>query len=139
MIPDLKELRAAAETATPGPWEARGLRVEVLAWRSIHPVASFSLLPDTPRGEANAAFVALANPEAILALIDAYERLAKAGDALAKQVDRHLTDEVWHFEDIETALVGYEAACAALSELQEDCPHQFSRQTGGHPDDCPAC
>lgn len=89
ITPDLDALQAAAEAATPGPWDAsRNLdwafpRTDVITLVGGRQIVRFvdgkpQFWCTTGKAEqewANAAFIALANPIAILALID---RLRKA-------------------------------------------------------------
>lgn len=76
---DLKKLRELAENATPGPWEdyyETGIRPCVMAYdendkglRSVRAyVADTQFSPDR-------AYIAAANPETVLALIDRIEKL----------------------------------------------------------------
>lgn len=78
-----EELRALAEKATPGPWEPRhqGLtdgypNVIVNAAESGYPGAILWGV----RAEKDAAFIAAANPTAILALLDERDELKRQLD-----------------------------------------------------------
>ena len=90
------KLKAAAEAATPGPWEARENSViEEAATRhdSCLAVLVSAGTRTIDEAEANAAFIALANPETILALLAEIEsleaRVASAeGDRYEARRDR---------------------------------------------------
>lgn len=73
------DLRALAEAATPGPWEAQG----GLVVAQPGPLAKYvcDAFDEPQASERDASFIAAANPAAILALLD--ER-----DALAAKVER---------------------------------------------------
>jgi hypothetical protein len=87
---DLERLRAAAEKATPGPWEITKVNVGYVneEWELTGPTVR------TPNGlatpvvigtpwEPNARFIALANPATVLALLDRLEAVERARDELA--------------------------------------------------------
>ena len=65
------KLRELAEAATPGPWEQKHGRPQAIipSWASFDWVASVQV-SNVPEWEANAAYIAAANPTAILALLD---------------------------------------------------------------------
>lgn len=86
---DLKALRAAAEAATPGKWKATRTPGGNTVW-------------------SRATYIALANPAAIIELVDAYERLA---EATRQFIDGY--NEQAPYEHISETF--YEAARAALT------------------------
>lgn len=72
-------LRALAERATPGPWEAEGdyKSPDILACGSVVAVTIASDMKP-PVDKANAEFIAAANPSAVLALLDENARMREA-------------------------------------------------------------
>ncbi len=72
-------LRALAERATPGPWEAGGdyKSPDILACGSVVAVTIASAMKP-PVDKANAEFIAAANPSALLALLDEADWLRRA-------------------------------------------------------------
>lgn len=72
-------LRALAERATPGPWEAEGdyKSPDILACGQVVAVTIASDMKP-PVDKANAEFIAAANPSAVLALLDEADRLRRA-------------------------------------------------------------
>ena len=84
---DTERLRELAEKATPGEWHASEILGEPGA--RVVTVGDYSLIATDPQGypvwsERDAAYVAAANPQTILALLD---RLA-AAEALLRDIDR---------------------------------------------------
>jgi hypothetical protein len=89
-----EEMRAAAEAATPGPWETNGTQVNIVdeeRRRAEERLAHFYVAQtstDTrdPRNaavqRADARFIALANPSTILAMLDREAALLTERDAL---------------------------------------------------------
>jgi hypothetical protein len=85
---DLDDLEAKARAATPGPWDNHSINGEpiesvwladgsvVATWAIKEPRFEFH----APQARADAAFIAAANPAAVLELV---ERLRAAEDALA--------------------------------------------------------
>ena len=73
MTIDTKALRELAQQATPGPWCAQ----QPNAGDSGCEVAAFGGIEQVCDGlnEANAAFIAAANPQTILALLDTHARM----------------------------------------------------------------
>jgi len=68
---DLKELKELCEKATPGPWEKNGITItfdEGVTYRYI----SYEIM-----GLENAEFIAAANPQTVLSLIERVEGLEK--------------------------------------------------------------
>lgn len=77
-----EELKRLAEAATPGPWKSQLSSVKKGGRNiasHIHAGESLPIGEDVKRGQANAAYIAAANPAAILDLIA--ERDALAADA----------------------------------------------------------
>lgn len=77
-----QSLKAAAEKATPGPWEV-ARDGKTLVSNQSHPIATVSdamhrMLDDGSTGK-DAEFIALANPANILALVEALEKAQCAG------------------------------------------------------------
>lgn len=77
-----QSLKAAAEKATPGPWEV-ARDGKTLVSNQSHPIATVSdamhrMLTDGSTGK-DAEFIALANPANILALVEALEKAQCAG------------------------------------------------------------
>lgn len=68
---DYERLRALAQAATPGPWEARGLDYST-AVDQVGTRKSIARLGDSLDSEAwrNAQFIAAANPATVLTLLD---------------------------------------------------------------------
>lgn len=116
---DVAGLRAAAEAATPGPWERRiapregydldakaeymrgtaadnGRPLHVLIAESTNPDLAYivpALTGDGPNSEANAAYIAAADPTTVLALLDERDDLA-ARLATAEAAVERLTGSV---------------------------------------------
>lgn len=80
---DLKKLRELAEVATPGPWEVSGTGQQVLKeadvpygdQRICETNSMASHYPGKTSCWKNIAFIAAANPETVIALIDRIEKL----------------------------------------------------------------
>lgn len=90
MTPLLKSLKQAAEKATPGPW----ITGESESCTLNNSCRSIWCYPHN-RGRISdcvfiddAAYIAAANPETVLRLIEEYERLQKAYDALRAGLDK---------------------------------------------------
>jgi hypothetical protein len=98
------ELRAAAGRATPGPWQRNGTRMK---WRSAsqpHELDSHTVGPDgnalalvpfdtkSGLGLADAAFIALANPETILTILGALSDEIERADLLQAAVLERTTE-----------------------------------------------
>lgn len=83
---DLKKLRELAEAATPGPWEVSGTGQQVLKeadvtygnQRICETNSMASHYPGKTSCWKNIAFIAAANPETVIALIDRIEKLEEA-------------------------------------------------------------
>lgn len=119
MTEDTMTLRKLAEAATPGPWQEEGRDVDhdkMLA-RGDNPGDSVGLGCDVegpPEGwmrgqfhrHADAAYIAAANPAAILRLLDRLE-------AVEKWVNRPWSSGPWS----EDYIAGYEAAVADVRAL----------------------
>lgn len=80
------KLREAAEKATPGPWDHDGPESSIIVWSSENDRVCF-MTSDGP-AKANAAYIAAANPQVVLALLDhlAAEK-ARADAAEARVAD----------------------------------------------------
>jgi hypothetical protein len=136
-----ERLEAAAKTATPGPWFADDHPLEIVAPHVSLVVASIDpLAEDAEEAAFNAAFIALANPKNILALIQALrsseeqrdrmrgaliEMLALYDTALmATEFTKPRTGQI--VMNIEKLKVAIEAARQALSQHQErqDAAHE---------------
>lgn len=77
---DRAALRAAAEKATPGPWEMKRSFISPDIISPVGLVVAVTIASDMKPSmdEANAAYIALANPAAVLALLDDVERMREA-------------------------------------------------------------
>ena len=78
------DLRRLAEQTTPGPWVTGRIRKH--GWTVDGPVVTRTVLAELSalNDEANAAYIAAANPQAILALLDERDALEAHRDALAE-------------------------------------------------------
>ena len=90
-LPDLKKLREVAEKATPGPWIEAGpsfgapiprytdeiVTVDEDEDGDVVSICEMPFAHHDEQNEANAAFIATSNPQTILALLDAYEAIAR--------------------------------------------------------------
>lgn len=74
-------LRALAMAATPGPWSAYAYRV-----RKIDPSGEAHVMCDYCWSPVEAAYIAAANPAAILELLDLIEQFQKRGGTNAGTV-----------------------------------------------------
>ena len=123
---DYQELRRLAEQATPGPWR----RTPAVRWRVVKvneeeatefTVADASINRLDENAEADAAYIAAANPAAILSLLDELEHKTqvaefcdKAATAAEQRVAaleeglRRLTDEYWdrHGQEVRGQRIG---------------------------------
>jgi hypothetical protein len=135
---NLDALQAAAKAATPGPWSAtlkRGKRDGYIR-SPLRTVADVRYR----NGEADAAFIAAANPQTVLAMISELRRL--------REMLRELTDwlrpyGVGKIQDSEnrgllggpTAVKAWEQARAALSatEAKEDWHAEGGYDPGSQP------
>lgn len=82
---DYKELRKLALAATPGPWQAQQRNKQeaiYIVGPDCTPPACHAFYAD------NAAYIAAANPDAVLALLDEVERLHKDTARLDWLADR---------------------------------------------------
>lgn len=93
---DLKKLRELAEAATPGPWEVSGTGQQVLKeadvpygnQRICETNSMASHYPGKTSCWKNIAFIAAANPETVIALLDRIEKLER----IAKDFTSHSDD-----------------------------------------------
>ena len=84
MTIDLEGMRAAAEKATPGPWtfwfpEDQSIRVAKWVDSELMDIAR---IVSPAKAQGNAAFIATANPAAVLAPLDYVERLKEGLQAI---------------------------------------------------------
>ena len=110
--PDVAELRRLAEAATPGPWEADGLEGTLDSLSTGRRVAEVTMWP-----EVDAAFIAAANPTAVLALLD-------DADALRAEL-AHMT------EARDNARAEVERMAGLLAEADEPHPDRPNCTTVG--------
>lgn len=97
MTTDTKKLRDLANAATPGEWLARnrqthlGVSNEEVADWIVETVADREPIaqPYSPNKVANAAFIAAANPQTVIALLDEIDRLRE--QATTFETQRHST------------------------------------------------
>jgi hypothetical protein len=86
-----ERLEAAAKTATPGPWFADDHPLEIVAPHVSLVVASIDpLAEDAEEAAFNAAFIALANPKNILALIQALRSSEEQRDRMRGALEREI-------------------------------------------------
>lgn len=100
----INNLKVLAQSATPGPWKVHknrttGINGRYKSWYVIHNpemrkpddcedelfIGGYAFEKHKGNIPNNAAFIATANPKAILELIEAYERLEEEADWLAQQ------------------------------------------------------
>ncbi len=96
--PDHAELRAKAEAATPGPWEAK----RIAGTHSVvhHPAALIQIQIVAAVDTRDTAFIAAANPATVLSLIDELDRLRR----LLALAAEHVPDDCDHHNEIREAL-----------------------------------
>lgn len=89
---DTKELRKLAQAATPGGWYVEGN--DVYGCKDVtdgeeewHPVIACADDDEPVKYESNAAFIAAANPETILELLDRLEAAEKERDELRIKIE----------------------------------------------------
>ena len=97
-LPNLSALRALAEKATPGPWKTASGKGSASV-RTEHPeyncaiylnVRTCEIEESVKRWQSDAAFIAAASPDVVLALLDEIERLNQERDditSLRAQLD----------------------------------------------------
>lgn len=139
MTPDqLRELREKAEKATPGPWET----AETPGFGHDH--APYTVVngdneqitecwDNTPgawkpeQNEGNAAFIAAANPQTVIALLDEIERLREAlNDKHSKlQVDANIERE--YSNRLRQQLTAMRAARDELAEIAKLAAHNHDK------------
>ncbi|TWC17111.1 hypothetical protein FBY06_11841 [Pseudomonas sp. SJZ085] len=95
---DYTELKRLAEAATPGPWYAENDRHEGAInseYRHIGMVSMFAQVrEDIPQNFANQAFIAAANPAAVLALIADNEVLRQALQSITAHIEGNIRPTV---------------------------------------------
>lgn len=123
------ELRKLAEKATPGGWYAdehtHYAEPRKKRWRIMYtatdahnlgakfPLASVELYGSGRGGdEANAAFIAAANPRTVISLIDAYERMSRQEQYVVDSGNKRI-------EVLEKQLAAIAKARDALAEIAE--------------------
>lgn len=123
---DLDALQALAEAATPGPWREcghdRGGCSCAQVWSTAvdFPVATAfkndEEMGHAPIGqpEANAAYIAAANPAVILALIDRLRKAEAAALAIQDLIDSHKRDTHGECDEACDIVAGMEAARDAV-------------------------
>lgn len=104
-----KELRDAAGKATPGPWRSAEWTTGTYPYEVFDPQTQSRVCAGSK--EANAAFIALANPANILALLDKLERMEKALEPFA-----NVASELP--ESRRGAVFGYNGATITAEELR---------------------
>lgn len=129
------ELRKLAEAATPGPWVTmdgvHSLWIDAPE-KGQHIADVFRHIKNQPNGFPNAAFIAAANPTAVLALLDELTALrAKVKaleDALAPfaKEDEELTEqmEVTAFERLATGIQNLRNAGRAFRRAAQEAGHE---------------
>ena len=123
MTPDLKTLRSLCEAATPGPWRLRTNRHETTdgypwGWVSENTDRNIDLPNvrihwERDQGRANAAFIAAANPQAILSLLDRVEALEGALASIHSLAQDQSGSRT--FDGCSTALMRIDDLCRALN------------------------
>lgn len=109
---DLKSIRAAAEAATPGPWEAAGPSFGTPLPKYLNEVGRInddemfeevcvSPSPEDDACSADMNYIATANPTAILALLDRLEAAEKdAARYRAIAADPYFDGYAWWTQDV---------------------------------------
>lgn len=84
---ELSALEAAAKAATPGPWRHPGRALVVSRMSEDEPLVCDCISEQFAQAPKNAAFIAAANPAAILELIAEMRQTRRERDWLARQLD----------------------------------------------------
>jgi hypothetical protein len=83
---ELNALRAAAEAATPGPWVA--VNNTIAAEHPRHEmIATASMAPHSKEADINAAYIAAASPDVLLALLERLEVAERERDEARESLD----------------------------------------------------
>lgn len=111
-----EKLKRLAEAATPGPWQQQGIKTNDRHWmRAVRTdsVASVAWCGhDEPQAHADAAYIACANPAAILSLIAERDQLL----ACLKDVIGWVPGKsAWHTNE---PLIAVERARAAITKAE---------------------
>lgn len=126
---DIKKLKEAAEKATPGPWHAtkefanrQRIDAEPATYDPLAAVYGGVSDAACNQTDNNAAFIAAANPAAVLVLIASYERLVEALKQLdamyARAWDTTDGSLIFSPESVEQFEKAHEAATAALAAAE---------------------
>ena len=96
--PDVAELRRLAENATPGPWDSYRPHPSYRAYAvdQVMPAGHLGEAVATTQdvnAEENAAYIAAASPDVVLALLDRLAHMTEARDNARAEVER-LTAQV---------------------------------------------
>ena len=95
------ELKRLAEAATPGPWKSQLSSVKKGARNiapHIHAGESLPIGEDVKRGNANAAYIAAANPAAILELLAINAELVEALKTMLSEFNEQTVQGMVHNE-----------------------------------------
>ena len=132
---DYSELKRLAEAATPGPWYAENERYEGAInaeYRHIGMVSMHAnVREDIPQNFANQAFIAAANPAAVLAMLSENERLDGCCKAMASDMGK-LTRERNSFRSkAEKLSAEIEALRKGLAECATSLEGEMLQKYGG--------
>ena len=116
MTININELRRLAQAATPGPWwvnqdglnhgfERGVIEINALDWWALAGVWAVNEGKPSDEGSANAAFIAAANPAAIIKILDRLEAAENERD--------------WHAERCEDAMNECDALRAKIKEMEK--------------------
>ena len=118
LTPDLAELRRLAEAATPGPWDFHRPHPNYRAYAVDRVMPGGHLGEDVATtgdvcAEENGAYIAAANPAAVLGLLDRLAHMREARDNARAEVER-LTELVEAVRALHRPVgrFGYCATCA---------------------------
>lgn len=139
----LKKLRDLALAATPGPWDTKrgpdgyqhiGPARSILRIALVDGVEPCDALASR---EADAAFIAAADPQTVIALLDEIERLRVIPAADIASLARQLWEE--ERGELTRQLASMTAARDELADLAErNCPCSLAERYSGHHVDCEA-
>jgi hypothetical protein len=125
----MTDLRKAAEAATPGPWKTHLIddttivsdRVDVATTcDSSNVERSDSYNNDFERMEADAAYIAAANPQAILALLDERDALTARVAALEAENEKLAAALNWYGENARLCRLIHSEGDAGRHALADD-------------------